>query len=94
MPTWPVSPPHIHVYATHGTATQLANDSRGQKCATSPRFLGFEARAATNVLLASIREGEATIDPREVLECAVLLDHGRWLALLISEHATYGVDKL
>ena len=33
-----------------------------------------------------IREGQATIDPRRVLECAVLLDHGRLLALPIYEH--------
>ena len=29
-----------------------------------------------------------------VLECAVLLDHGRLLVLPVSEHATYGVQQL
>ena len=46
------------------------------------------------MLLVGIREGQATIDPRGVLECVVLLDHGRLLALPISEHATYGVKQL
>ena len=33
------------------------------------------------MLPAGIKEGQATIDPRGVLECGVLLDHGRLLAL-------------
>ena len=41
-----------------------------------------------------MREGQATIDPRGVLECAVLLDHGCLLALPISEHASSGVQQL
>ena len=46
------------------------------------------------MLLAGIKEGQATIDPRGVLECAVLLDHGCLLALPVSERATYGVQQL
>ena len=79
--------------AWHGV--QLVQfDSGGQKCAASSPFPSIEARAVTDVLLAGIREGEATIDPREVLECALWLDHGRLLALPIREHATYGVQQL
>ena len=69
-------------------------DSSGQKCASSPPVPSDEARAATDVFLVGIREGQATIDPTGVLECVVLLDHGCLLALSISEHATYGVQKL
>ena len=58
-----------------------------------PPFPSAEARAVPDVMLAGIREGQATIDPRGVLECAVLLDHGRLLALPISEHATCGVQQ-
>ena len=46
------------------------------------------------MLLAGIKEGQATIDPRGVLECAVLLDHGRFLALPVNERAAYGVEQL
>ena len=56
--------------------------------AQSAPFPAKEARAVTDTLLAGIREGQGTIDPQGVLECAVLLDHGRWLALqrLIEPH--------
>ena len=77
--------------AWHGV--QLVQfDSGGQKCATTPPFPGVQARAVTDVLLAGIKEGQATIDPRGVLECAVLLDHGRFLVLPVSERAAYGVQ--
>ena len=69
-------------------------DLVGQKCATTPPFPGVQARAVTDVLLAGIKEGQATIDPRGVLECAVLLDHGRFLALPVNERAAYGVEQL
>ena len=69
-------------------------DSGGQKCATTPPFPGVQARAVTDVLLAGIKEGQATIDPRGVLECAVLLDHGRFVALPVNERAAYGVEQL
>ena len=69
-------------------------DSGGQKCATTPPFRGVQARAVTDVLLAGIKEGQATIDPRGVLECAVLLDHGRFVALPVNERAAYGVEQL
>ena len=69
-------------------------DSGGQKCATTPPFSGVQARAVTDVLLAGIREGQATIDPRGVLECTVLLDHGRFVALPVNERAAYGVEQL
>ena len=46
------------------------------------------------MLVAGIMEGQATMGLRLVLECALLLDHGRLLALPISEHATYGVEQL
>ena len=75
--------------AWHGV--QLVQfDSGGQKCATTPPFPGVQARVVTDVLLAGIKEGQATIDPRGVLECAVLLDH----ALPVSERAAYGVHRL
>ena len=54
----------------------------------------LQAHAVTDVLLAGIKEGQATIDPRGVLECAVLLDHGRFLGLPVNERAAYGVDQL
>ena len=69
-------------------------DASGQKCATSPPFPSVEARVVIDVLFTGIKEGRVTIDPRGVLECTVLLDHGRLMALLISEHATYGIDQL
>ena len=69
-------------------------DSGGQKCATSPPFPVVQARAVTDVLLGGIKEGQATIDPRGVLECAVLLDHGRFVALPVNERAAYGVEQL
>ena len=57
--------------AWHGV--QLVQfDSGGQKCATTPPCPGVQARAVTDALLAGIKEGQATIDPRGVLECAVL----------------------
>ena len=64
-------------------------DADGQRCTTSPPFPATEARAVTDTLLAGIREGQGTIDPRGVLECAVLLDHGRWLALPAADRATF-----
>ena len=69
-------------------------DSGGQKCATSPPFPGVQARAVTDVLLAGIKEGQGIIDPRGVWECAVLLDHGRFLAVPVNERAAYGVERL
>ena len=69
-------------------------DLGGQKCATTPLFPRVQARAVTDVLLAGIKEGQATIDPRGGLECAVLLDHGRFLALPVNERAAYGVEQL
>ena len=69
-------------------------DSGGQKCATSPPFPSVQARAVTHVLLVGIKEGQATIDPRGVLECAPLLDHGRFLALPVNERAAYGLQQL
>ena len=59
-----------------------------------PPFWATEACAVTDTLLAGIREGQGTIDPRGVLECAVLLDHGRWLSLPAADRATFGVDLL
>ena len=48
--------------AWHGV--QLVQfDSGGQKCATTPPFPGVQACAVTDVLLAGIKEGQATIDP-------------------------------
>ena len=79
--------------AWHGV--QLVRlDSGGQKCVTTPPFPGVQARAVTDVLLAGIKEGQATIDPKGVLECAVLLGHGRFLALPVNERAAYGVEQL
>ena len=79
--------------AWHGV--QLVQfDSGGPKCATTPPFPGVQTRAVTDVLLASIKEGQATINPTGVLECAVLLDHGRFLALRVNERAAYGVEQL
>ena len=79
--------------AWHGV--QLVHfDSAGQNCTATPPFPSVQARAVTDVLLASIKEGQATIDPRGVLECAVLLDHGRFLALPVNERAAYGVEQL
>ena len=79
--------------AWHGV--ELARfDTDGQRCTTNPPFPATEARAVTDTLLAGIREGQGTIDPRGVLECAVLLDHGRWLALPTADGATFGVDLL
>ena len=66
----------------------------GQRCTTSPPFPATEARAVTDTLLAGIREGQGTIDPRGVLECVVLVDHGPWLALPAADRATFGVDLL
>ena len=49
--------------AWHGV--QLVQfDSGGQKCATTPPSPGVQVSAVTDVLLASIKEGQATIDPR------------------------------
>ena len=68
-------------------------DTDGQRCTTSHPFPSTEARAVTNTLL-GIRVGQGTIDPPGVLKCAVLLDHGRWLALPAADRATFGVDLL
>ena len=46
------------------------------------------------MLLAGIKEGHALIVPRGVLECAILLDHGRFLALPVNERAAYKVQSL
>ena len=79
--------------AWHGV--QLVQfDLGGQKCAATPPFLGVQARAVTDVLLVGIKEEQATIEPKGVLQCAVLLDHGRLLALPVSERAAYGVQQL
>ena len=69
-------------------------DLGGQKCAASPTFPSVQAWAATDVLLVGIKEGQAKIDPRGVLDCTVLLEHGRLLALPVSERATCGVQQL
>ena len=68
--------------------------SGGQKCATTPPFAGVRARGVTDVLVAGVKEGQATIDPGGVFECAVLWDHGRFLALPVNERAAYGVEQL
>ena len=47
----------------------------------------------SDVMLAGIKEGKVTIDPWVVLECAVLLDHGRFLALVVNERAAYGYSS-
>ena len=78
----------------HGPVCNFQFDSGGQKCVSSPLFPSGEARAVTDVLLAGIREGQETIALKGVLECAVLLDRGRLLALPVSERATYGVHPL
>ena len=79
--------------AWHGV--QLVEfDSGGQKCVTTPSFRGVPARVVTDALLARIKEGRATIDPKGVLECAILLDHGRFLGLPVNERAAYGVEQL
>ena len=67
-------------------------DTDGRRCTTRPPFLAKEARAVTDTLLAGIMEAHGTIDPGGVLECVVLLDHGRWLALPGADRATFGVD--
>ena len=69
-------------------------DSGGQKCASSTLVVSFELHAVTDVLLARIRERQVTMGSKGDLECAVLLNHGRLMPLLISEHATYGVEQL
>ena len=69
-------------------------DTDGRRCTTSPPFPTTEAGAVRDTLLAGIREGHGTIDPRGVLGCVVLLDHGRWLALPAVDRATFGVDLL
>ena len=69
-------------------------DADGQKCTTSPPFPATDARGVTDALLTAIRQGQGTIDPRGVLERAVLLDHGCLLALPPAERATFGVDLL
>ena len=66
----------------------------GRSVQHPPPFPSAQARAETNMLLAGIKEGQATIDPRGVLECVVLLDHGRLLALPVNERGTYGVHQL
>ena len=76
--------------AWHGVQS-VPFDLGGQTSATSPPFPSAEARAVSDVLLAGMKEGQATIDPRGVLGCAALLEHGRWLAVPVNEHATYGV---
>ena len=60
----------------------------------NPSFPGVRARAVTDALLAGIKEGQATIDPRGVLECAILLDHGLFVALPVNERVAYGVEQL
>ena len=77
--------------AWHGVEL-VRSDADGQKCTTSPPFPATEARAVRDVLPIGMREGQGTIDRRGVLECAVLLEHGRLLALPPAERATFGVD--
>ena len=79
--------------AWHGVES-VRFDANGQKCTTSPPFPATEACAIANTLLTGIRERQGTIDPRGVLECAVLLDHGRLLAVSPAEGATFGLDLL
>ena len=69
-------------------------DTNAQRCTTSPPFTATLACAVTNTLLASMREEQGPIDPWGVLECDVLLDQGRWLALPAADRATFGVDLL
>ena len=59
-----------------------------------PLFSSPQASVVTDVLPHSIKEGHTTIDPTGVLECSVLWDHGRLLALPSGERAAYGVDLL
>ena len=66
----------------------------GRSVQYPPLLSSVPARAVTILLLGGINEGQATIDRRGVLECAVLLDHGRLLALPVSERATYGTHQL
>ena len=75
--------------AWHGV--QLVHfDSGVLKCAASLAFPSVEARAVSDVLLAGIKEGQATIDRKGVLECVVLSDYGRLLALPVSvPHMAY-----
>ena len=89
-PGWLQCKEQTVVGAWHGV--QLVQfDSGGQKCATTTPFPSVQARAVSDVLLAGIKEGQPTIDLRGVLDCAVLLDHGRLLALSVSERAAHGV---
>ena len=67
-------------------------DDDGQKCGGTPPVPSNEERAVTVALLARVEEGQATVDLKGVLDCAVLLDHGHLLALPPSEPATYGAD--
>ena len=66
----------------------------GYRSTTSPPFPATKARTVTDALLAGSREGQGTIDPLGVLECGMLLDHGRLLALLPADRATFGLDLM
>ena len=62
-PRWLLFKAQAVTGAWHGV--QLVQfGSSGQKCATTPPFPGVQARAVTDVLLAGIKEVQATIDPR------------------------------
>ena len=92
-PGWCHFKEQIATGAWHGVELVRFN-ADGQKCTTSPLFSATEARAVTDALLTGIKEGQGTINPQGVLDCAVLLDHGRLLALPPAERATFGVDLL
>ena len=92
-PRWTQFKEQTGTGAWHGVEL-VRFDADGQRCTTSPPFLATEARAVTDTLLGGIMEGQGTIDPQGVLDCAVLLDHGRWLALPAADRATFGVDVL
>ena len=63
-------------------------DTDGQRCTTSPPFLATEAHSVTDTLLAGIREGQGTIDPRGVLEllCCLTTAVGSLYQRLIEPH--------
>ena len=55
---------------------------------------GTETCAADDVILAGIKDTQATIKLKGLLECVVLLDHGHLLPLSSRERGAYGVDQL
>ena len=92
-PGWSQFKEHTLTGALHGVEL-VRFHTHGQKCTTSPPFPAIGARAVIDALLAGIMERQGTIDPQGVLECAVLLDHCRLLALPPADGATFGVDLL